>query len=316
MYAVRTAHAVNVLSMTGIEDTASSPDTVPIGVDIGGTTMSAGAVGNASIVTLETVETGRLRPADEIVADLTVLIQRVARRRRIGSIGIGVPTPAGPETDTIIPATNLPTMDHYPLRARLAGTFGVPVVLENDANCMTVGEYHAGALRNVRSGVCLTLGTGLGCGVMIDGKLVRGARYFAGEIWNLPVDDGVLLEDIVSIEALKCLSGACMGRRIEPRELFERYCAGEPEARDAWRQYGQAVGRVVAMVLAFLDPERVVIGGGIAGAFEAFRESMIEVIEPVYGAGAAAVVRKAQLSEHAAVLGAGLLAKDFTGQYN
>ena len=293
-----------------MQQTQPESEIIVVGVDLGGTTMSAGAVNSASIIASNKVDTGRTRSADDIVADMISLIGSVIGNHPLEAIGIGVPTPAGPGTETFIPANNLPTLDDYPLKARLSDHFGVPVFLENDANCMTAGEYNAGALRGVRSGACLTLGTGLGCGIIVEGSLVRGARYAAGEIWNVPTSDGTILEDTVSIEALIDLTEKHMGSRIEPHELFSLYRTGTTGAISVWHRYGRAVGRVVTMVLTLFDPERIVIGGGIASAFEAFREGMIEEVSPVYDDVAADIIQPTQLSERAAIIGAAMLAKD------
>jgi len=286
------------------------PEIIVVGVDIGGTTMSAGAVNNSSIISSNKVDTERTRSADKIVADVISLIESVIGIHSLEAIGIGVPTPAGPGTERLIPADNIPTLDDYPLKIRLSDYFGVPVFLENDANCMTVGEYNAGALRGVSSGACLTLGTGLGCGIIFEGSLIRGARYTAGEIWNYPTSDGTTLEDTVSIKALIGLAEKYIGLRIEPHELFDFYLAGTTSAISVWHRYGRAVGRVVMMVLTLFDPERIVIGGGIASAFEAFREGMIEEVVPVCGNDAADIIQSAQLSERAAIIGSAMLAKD------
>lgn len=285
-------------------------ETVVIGVDLGGTTISAGAVKNNTVLVSKKRETGRTRPAENIVADIISLIESVAGGYAPEAIGIGVPTPAGPRSETFVPAINLPTMDNYPLRARLSEHFGVAVCLENDANCMTMGEYCAGALRGVQSGVCLTLGTGLGCGIILNGSLVRGARYSAGEIWNIPNGDEKTLEDTVSIDELRHLSKIHMGFRIEPHELFGLYQAGDSDANAVWRKYGRSVGKVVSLILALFDPERIVLGGGIAGAYDAFRESMIEEVSQVYGDGADSIIQAARLSEEAAIIGAALLAQN------
>ncbi|MFC1541559.1 ROK family protein [Candidatus Latescibacterota bacterium] len=295
-----------------MQHTQQLSESIVIGVDLGGTTISAGAVSGSSIITIKKVGTVRTRSADEIIADMVSLIGSVKGKHTLKAIGIGVPSPAGPGTETFLPASNLPTLDNYPIKAYISEHFGVPVFLENDANCMTMGEFIAGSLRGVRSGACLTLGTGLGCGFIIEGFLVRGKRYAAGEIWNIPYSNGTILEDTVSIKALKRLAKKHMLSHIEPHDLFELYHEGNSSAILAWNLYGRAVGRVVTIVMTLLDPERIIIGGGIAGAFEAFRESMISEVSPVYGEGIADSIQPAQLSDRAAIIGAAILAKNIT----
>ena len=114
--------------------------------------MSAGLVKDNLIVKSNTILTERFRSADSIIVDMVSLIESVADNNTIDAIGIGVPTPAGPETETFLPSDNIPALGGYPLKKHLSGYFGVPVALENDANCMTAGEYYAGALRGSKVG--------------------------------------------------------------------------------------------------------------------------------------------------------------------
>ena len=155
-------------------------------VDLGGTTITAGVVKGQDILSLKTVSTGGDRPSHEILDTIIRLIEHVSKEFSIDGIGIGVPNPAGPKSDRLHLVENLPQMEDFPLKSRLREYFNLPIILENDANCMALGEHRAGALKGFRNCVCITLGTGLGCGIIIDGKIYRGNSYCAGEIWNIP----------------------------------------------------------------------------------------------------------------------------------
>ncbi len=283
-----------------------------VGVDLGGTTMAAGVVEGTRVLAYQTASTQNQRSPDQIMHTLAQLIEKVSGGHRIAGIGIGVPVPAGPETDRLDLnlAENLPTMQDFPLRSRLEEHFKLPVVLENDARCMAYGEYLAGALRECSPAVCLTLGTGLGCGIIIDGRVYRGSRSFAGEIWNIPLADNQILEQAVSIKALQEDYGQCTGHSVPPQEIFERFRAGEEAAKAVFERFGAAVGRVAVMVLSFLDPKRIALGGGLAGAFEAFEPSMSAVVQATWGKTAGEKIVRAQLSDRAAVIGAAAMIRD------
>ena len=279
-----------------------------VGVDLGGTTVTAGIVARSELLSVRTVSTGANRPAEKIYPTILDLIDSVRQGASLNGIGIGVPNPAGPASDRLVLVENIPSLEGFPLKSRLQDHFGIPVALENDANCMALGEYRAGALKGCSDAVCLTLGTGLGCGIIIGGRLYRGTGYCAGEIWNIPYDGDMVLEDTVNLRRLKELTEIVSGAAIPLRTLHDRYRKGEPDAIEVFTRYGEAVGHVAVMVLSFLDPEKIAVGGGIAQAFDAFRDSMVRVVERTWGEQASARIVPAALSEKAAILGAAALA--------
>jgi len=281
-----------------------------VGVDFGGTTVTAGAVENGELRTLATVPTLRDRPPGEILETIAVLIDETAQNRPIAGIGVGVPCPAGPGTDRLVMIENIPSMEGYPFRTLLEERCSTPVALENDANCMAYGEHRAGALRGCLHCACLTLGTGLGCGIVIEGRLYRGAGNYAGEIWNIPWADGRTLEDRVSIAGLQALYRDATGETVEPEALHERYLAGDPEAVDAFERFGESVGQVAVMLISTLDPERIALGGGLSRAFDAFAGGMSRTVGRTWGTDGAGRIVRAELSGRAAVLGAAALAAE------
>jgi len=282
-----------------------------IGIDFGGTTITAGSVSAAGgILSLHTVSTGRDRLPDDIFGTIRDVVDEISGETPPPAFGIGVPCPAGPGTDRLVMIENIPSMEGYPLRSKTEEHYGLPVVLENDANCMAYGEHRAGALRGCSHGVCLTLGTGIGCGIIIGGALYRGAGNFAGEIWNIPRPDGGIIEDRVSIAGLRKLSLEIIGEEVGTRGLYDRYLSGDKGASRVFERFGEAVGEVAVMILSTLDPERIALGGGISRTFEAFRESMCRIVAKTWDEGGALRIVPAELSSRAAVIGAAMLAAD------
>ena len=286
------------------------PEKAFIGIDLGGTTLTAGFISQSKILREKTVPTPVNRPAEEICGTICSLIDDVSSGCSIAGIGIGVPNPAGPGSDRLLMVENILAMEGFPLKSGIRERFDVPVILENDANCMTLGEYIAGSLRGCSCGVCITLGTGLGCGILIDGALYRGSGYSAGEIWNIPFGANTVLEDTVSLKKLAALAETVTGNTIESETLLKLHRDGLPDAVEIFDRYGEAVGHVMVLVLSFLDPEKIALGGGISMAFDAFRNGMARVVEHTWGKQAADKIVPAELSYRAALLGAALLAQE------
>ena len=281
-----------------------------IGVDLGGTTIAGGVVRGSDILALKTVPTRRERPVREIFDTITSVIRDVSKNYIIEGIGIGVPVPAGPGIDEILPCDNLPTMGNFPIRRETEKCFNLPVLLENDAECMTIGENRAGALQGCSYCACITLGTGLGFGLIFDGKLYRGIGTGAVEIWNFPFENGTTLEDSTAIRGLKSFYREMSGIDREPEEIYERFREGDPTAAASFDRYGEAVGRAAAMVLCILDLEKIAIGGGIARAYDAFREGMLRIVEKTHGKQAVQRIVPATLSDKAAIIGAAALVRE------
>ncbi len=132
-------------------------------------------------------------------------------------------------------------------------------------------------------------------------------KKYAGEIWNIPIENGKILEDIASIRGLKAVYKELSGLDAEPHELFEKYVNGDKEAVASFNRYGEAVGRAAVIVISFLDPERIAVGGGIANSFEAFQEGMFRLVGKTLGKESAEKIVPAGIPDKAAILGAAAL---------
>ncbi|MFC1608221.1 ROK family protein [Candidatus Latescibacterota bacterium] len=285
-----------------------------IGVDLGGTTITAGAVEEHTLLSEKTVRTKRERSTEEISGAIIDLIEEVSSGYDIGGIGIGVPNPAGPESNRLVMVINIPSLEGFPLKSQVSDHFKVPVVLENDANCMAFGELCTGGLKGCSNGVCVTLGTGLGCGVIIEGKLYRGAGYSAGEIWNIPGRDGLLLEDSVSLRSLKDRVKLATGCDTSLSKIRAMYDNGDSAVLEVFDHYGEAVGAVMVLIISCYDPERIVIGGGVSTAFDTFRPGMMRVVEKSWGEQPDDRIIPAVLSLRTALLGAAGLAREASNE--
>ena len=181
------------------------PDkSVIIGVDVGGTKIQTGAINQEGKIICEpvTIDTGGNDECETIFSRITGSVDYVIRTAGLHSeeiigIGMGVTGPLDTEMGTILDCPQLPTMNSFPLRDRIRDHFNLPVTMDNDANALLLGESIWGAGKGYRTILGFTLGTGLGCAIVIDKRLFTGTNGMAGEIWTGPFKEGTI-EDVVS----------------------------------------------------------------------------------------------------------------------
>ena len=263
-----------------------------VGVDVGGTKVLAGVVSEDGTVvrTARGATPGRRVDAALIEEVLTETVHAVADGAPIAGVGLAAAGFVEATGERVMFAPHLPWQDE-PVRARLADRWQVPVVLENDATCAAIAEWEHGAARGAGSAVVVTLGTGIGGGLIVDGHVIRGANGMAGEFGHMQVvPDGLpcecggrgCWEQYSSGNALVRYARERMGH--EPT-MLEEASGGRPEqltgpmvtdaaaagdllARAAFTSVGDWLGVGVANLVAALDPERVVVGGGVSAAGE------------------------------------------------
>ncbi len=264
-----------------------------IGVDVGGTKVAAGVVDDRGTILARTRRpTPGTSPADvertiaEVVAELRVDHDVVA-------VGIGAAGFIDAARSTVLFAPNL-AWRHEPLREEVARLVDLPVVVENDANAMAWGEYRFGAGQGESDLVCVTVGTGIGGGIVLDGRLYRGRFGIAGEVghtqrvpngrrcgcgqrgcWEQYCSGRALLHEAREIADVQKQYGARLldlggGRPegIEAEHVTQAAQEGDPAALACFAEVGRALGEGLADLLAVLDPGRLVVGGGVADAGE------------------------------------------------
>lgn len=262
-----------------------------IGVDIGGTKIAAGVVDeDGEIIAATTRSTPATDPAllEAAVADA---VAELRGEHAVGGIGVGAAGFIGADRRTVTFAANLAWRDH-PLADELERLTGLPVIVENDANAAGWAEFRFGAARDVSDMLMVTVGTGLGGAVVLDGRLLRGAAGFAGEIAHMTaVPNGQwcgcgrrgCLEQYTAGTALvrtaKRRAGAgdpalgplvqAAGGRAKSIDgpLITRLAQqGDPACRELIAEIGAALGEGVASIAALLDPGMIVVGGGVSAA--------------------------------------------------
>jgi predicted NBD/HSP70 family sugar kinase len=251
-----------------------------LGVDLGGTQMRMAAVTNEGQLAtpMYSVPTGKEFSGDDLRAQLQALheeVRAVIGEQQVAAIGFGI---TGLVIDkTLTESDFLPRLNDINIVALAEETLGYPAKIENDARCFVWAETRFGAARGAQNVVGITLGTGAGGGVIVDGKLLRGTHANAGEIWSIPLRDK-WLEHFVSttglVQGYKDAGGE-LGE-VDAAKIAELARAGDAAAQAAFQAYGADVAMLYETIRALLDPEVIVIGGSIAQARDVFEEALLQ----------------------------------------
>lgn len=242
-----------------------------IGVDLGGTAIKLGRY-DASGQTLACLEIPTPRPQvpGAVTMAIAEAIEAIDPDAEADAIGIGLPGPTDAAGRVARIAINLPGWREVPLADWLEPRLGRPVVLANDGNCALLGELWRGAARQANDVVLLTLGTGVGGGVALNGALFRGRCGAAAEPGLIGIDpeDGAPCNsgNRGSLESFCSLAGLARLSERPPRDLIEAAGRGEPEALEIWRRYGVRLGQGLSTLVYLFTPELVLIGGGLSAA--------------------------------------------------
>lgn len=302
-----------------------------IGIDFGGTTIKSAIVEKG--VVLQRGAIIDTQGVGDSTALITALEREIAHLRaqhgNIVALGIGLPGLVDSAGGIVHRLSNVPGWTDVPLRDLLRRRTGLAAMIENDANAMAYGEWKYGAARDGTNVVCITLGTGVGGGLILNGELYRGSNLGAGEVGQMSIDlrgrpgnYGNLgaLEKYVGNVQITERAHAFYARSAEPRdlgrctpaELSTAARAGDPIALGIWQEVGTEIGAALASVVWLLNPDAIVIGGGIANAgelvFEPIRRTIAERTISVLSEELNIV--PAQLGNDAGIIGSAELALD------
>ncbi len=264
------------------------PDTpLAIGVDFGGTSVKVGVVFRGNVIDhAPPIATQDFEGPDELIDAIVRVIEDLrSRHTRIAAIGVGMPGFVNFEKGIVYNLTNVRGWVEIPLKARLEEKTGLPAVVDNDANCMAYAEWKRGAGRGLNHLVCLTLGTGVGGGIIANGQMIRGARHGAGEIGQTSIDYqgraghygnlGALEDYIGNNEITATASQAYHEAGIHkaadectPAALASAANGGDPIALKLWDGIGEKLACAVMNCCWLLNPEAIILGGGVARAGE------------------------------------------------
>ena len=303
-----------------------------IGIDFGGTSVKVALIHGSKIVAhgepVPTQQYAGPTPLLEALGERIINLSRTASQHGEDKppIGIGLPGLVDSVNGIVHELTNVPGWHEVPLQDVLSDRFERAVILENDANAMAYGEYRYGAAKSGRNVICVTLGTGVGGGLILDGRVYRGSQLAAGEIGHLSIDYRGVPSPFGNLGGLETYVGnqriierAELGYQrsgqqgptpLTPRSLAEAANSGCAIAKEIWNEVGIQIGAGLASSVWLLNPDTIVIGGGVAAAGHLVFDPIIHTIRsrtaPVIHQSLAIV--PAELGNEAGMIGCAALA--------
>ena len=306
---------------------------IVIAADLGGTNLRIAAIDrDGNILHRARRATPRSERADEIVSlicEAAAECLENLKKEKVLAIAAAVPAILNIEDGIILKAPNVPSLNGFRFSKALENALNLPCVLENDANAAAIGENWLGASKDFKNSIMVTLGTGIGGGIMIDGRILRGADGTAGEIGHICVEPfGVpcgcgsrgCVEQYASATAIVRLARELEGNypkselpeksKLSSQEIYEAGLSGDELALEVFRRQGFYLGIALAGLINVLNTEVIVIGGGAAAGWDLFVPQMFEQIrQRTYReASERAKITRAALGDDAGILGAARLA--------
>ncbi len=315
-----------------------------IGVDIGGTTTKIAFIqDHGEIVEKWEIPTDNENHGKYIIRNISKGIKQKLVEHQMGisdikGIGVGAPGPANIKTGMMENTPNLAWHDHYPLRELLEKDTGLPVMINNDANCAALGEMWKGAGEGAKDLVCVTLGTGVGGGVIANGEIVQGIRGAAGEFGHItsipsggaPCNCGKsgCLETIASATGIVRLAKDRVKNqeshknaltllyhdtgRITAENVFDLAKAGDEAAKEVLHEVSLHLGLALANIANILNPHKLIIGGGVSKAGDILLEPLKGYVQKFSfpHVAASTEITLAKLGNNAGVIGAAWMIKN------
>ena len=290
-----------------------------VGVDLGGTKVEACLLDRErNILARERVFSEADKGHEQVVANITGLIDKITKNKTYGAVGIGTPGTYIEADDCLYGAPHTPTYEKPGLITLLREKLPVPLIVENDADCLALAEFFASCAGTYNHVLAVILGTGVGSGLILDNRLYRGANGGAGEIGHTSIDiHGRLCEcgRRGCVEAY--LSGPSISRRFaelggkesDVKNIFELYRAKDPQARQVLDESCEILAEVFANAVNALDLEAIILGGGVSNLPIWYEKCPPLIEKSLFGVPDRKIpLIKARLGDSAGVFGAAYLA--------
>lgn len=305
-----------------------------IGIDFGGTSVKLGVCkGGELLCTDDPIPTGSFSGPPALIGEMARRVAKLRKRHpAIAAIGVGVPGLVDFDHGFVHELTNVPGWKHIPLKAILSEKTGLPTVVENDANAMCYAEFRYGAARGLKNVVALTMGTGIGGGLVLGGRLYRGSGFVAGEIGQMSIDYDGRAGHYGNLGALEKYTGnnqiaehavqryaeAGIHKGIDdcsPKQIARAADAGDDIARQIWSEVADWLGTALSSIAWLLNPDAFVIGGGVAQAgdliFDPLKRKVQSMLSTVVWE--RLQILPAKFSNEAGIIGNAALAADEVG---
>ena len=237
-----------------------------IGIDLGGTNIRGGRVEGKVLKEVLSAKLIAHHAAEEVMQQLFHLIDALITPTTTG-IGIGVPGLVDQQTGTVFDVVNIPSWKKIPLQTILEDRYHLPVAINNDANCFALGEYYFGKGQGANSMVGITIGTGLGSGLVLNKRLYTGSHCGAGEFGMIPYKEQCI-EYYASGQFFKNVYG------IDGEAVFQNAISCDSQAHELYSELGAHLGNAIKTILFALDVELIILGGSVSKAFPFFEKTM------------------------------------------
>lgn len=242
-----------------------------LGVDIGGTTINVGLVQNNAIINEANVAVDREADAEVTIQNLKDII-RENLTDNVTAIGIGVPAVVDPIEGIVYDVQNIPSWKEIPLKEILEKEFLLPVFINNDANCFALGEITYGEAKKYKNVIGLSLGTGIGMGIIINKTLYNGVLCGAGEVGMLSYKESIIENYAGSFFFAEYYNSTAKDLAVNAEK-------NQAMASKAFSEYGNHLGEAIKSILYMFAPEAIILGGSISKAYPYFKDSMYESLK-------------------------------------
>ncbi len=301
-----------------------------IGIDVGGTNIKLGVVNDkGKIISRSALETGnyegkRRKLISAIVDTIIRLIDgNGLYNKDILGIGIGLPGLVDPDRGVVKFLPNVPGWKDVFLKRIMEKKLSLPVFLDNDVNLVTLGEWRFGAGKGYNNLVCITLGTGIGGGLILNGQLYRGEGYVAGEVGHMPLNEKgpvcncggyACFERYVGNRILQEKAAKIFkNKKIRLEDVFELTKAGNMRAVKFWEEVAIHIGNGLVSIVNLLNPRLIIIGGGVSNSYQFMIATINRIVKERSMSVQAKMVKitKARLGSDAGIIGAYVLVKKY-----
>ena len=276
-----------------------------LGIDMGGTNIRGGLVKEGILTNVLSKKLNAKGSVEDVLGELFSITDELINDS-VKAIGIGVPGLIDDETQMVLDVVNIRSWKKVPLKKQVEDHYNIPVIINNDANCFALGEFYFGKGKGYNSMIGLTIGTGLGSGIIINKKLYSGKNGGAGEFGMIDYLD-------------HCYEYYASGQFFENvhktngEDVFKNAKEGNADAIKMYEEMGMHLGNAIKMILYSLDVELIILGGSVRQAFPFFKKAMWDQIQ-TFPFTRALEHLKIEISEleNAGILGAAALYYDFT----
>jgi glucokinase len=274
-----------------------------IGIDLGATNIRVGLVHGSTIVEIRSKRIQRFGTMEEVLVDFYSLIDQLFDQDVV-AIGIGVPSVVDLAKGIVYDVQHIPSWKEVPLKEMLETRYQIPVFVNNDANCFALGEFYFGKGKGKTDLIGLTIGTGLGAGVIANKHLLAGPNCGAGEFG---------MADYLDQNYEYYASGQYFMHtyQLDGEQVFKQANAGDLIAKQYYAEMGTHLGNAIKLIMYTFDASYIVLGGSVREAYPYFQETMWERIHTfAYSRSAANLVMEISHLENAGILGAAALYQD------